>query len=154
VTLPISPDAAATSQSAAVHNGMTDEFMKAGIQDLALIKNWHTTLAHAIQRGVPGDGSQLVAFHDKAAEGLRLATVAAANPSDQNALQLLTNHFNQVDNWTRKLVQERKSLSTANYSVTPNALESDSQYQQIAACSQFLGNMLAAGQYEDGASCH
>jgi hypothetical protein len=154
VTLPASRDVVASSSDPVTGTGMSNEFMKAGIQDLAIIRDWHTTLAHAIQRGVPGDGSRLAVFHDKAAEGLRLAAVATTNSSDHNALQLLTNHFNQVDNWTRKLVQERKSMSTAQYSVTPNALENDSQYQQITTCSQFLGQMLAAGQYEDGASCH
>jgi hypothetical protein len=154
LTLPVSPAVAAPPQTPVVDPGMSTEFMRAAVQDLAIIKDWHTTLALAIQRGVPGDGSRLSVFHDRAAEGLRLATVAASSSSDQQALQLLGNHFTQVERWTRKLVQERKSMSTANYSVTPNALESDAQYQQIASCSKFLGTMLVGVRYEDDASCH
>src|SRR5438067_4817457 len=101
---------------------MTRAFMSAAVQDLALIKDWQNTMVYGIQRGVPGDGSRLVILHDRAAEGLRLAKVQAHNPSDQDALQLLTNHFNQVDNWKRKLVDARKSMSTANYSASANAL--------------------------------
>ena len=134
--------------------GMTRSFMTAALKDLAIIRDWHTTIAHALQRGVPGDGSRLVVFHDRAVEGLRLATVEAATHSDQDALRLLTNHFNQVDRWKHKLVDARKSMSTANYSITPDALERDSEYQTIASCSQFLSGMLAGGRYEDSGSCH
>jgi hypothetical protein len=154
LTLPPPPSVAANAPTEVVDPGMSAEFMRAAVQDLAVIKDWHTTLAHAIQRGVPGDGSRLIAFHDRAAEGLRLATVAASNSSDQSALLLLTNHFTQVEKWTHKLVEERKSMSTANYSVTPDALQSDAQYQQIASCSKFLGTMLVGSRYEDDASCH
>jgi hypothetical protein len=151
LTLP----AAAISTPAIAHvEGMTRDFRAAALNDVAIIKDWHTTIAHALQRGVPGDGSRLVVFHDRAAESLHLATVAASNHSDQDALRLLTNHFNQVDRWRHKMVDARKSMSTANYSITPDAFERDSEYQLIASCSQFLSAMLASGKYEDNASCH
>jgi hypothetical protein len=143
-----------TSASTLPPDRMTRDFMTAAVKDLAIIKDWHTTIAHALQRGVPGDGSRLVVFHDRAVEGLRLATVEASTHSDQDALRLLTNHFNQVDRWKRKLVDARKSMSTANYSITPDALERDSEYQAIASCSQFLSAMLAGAKYEDNGSCH
>ena len=152
LTLPArATSAPASSQQQS--EGMTKSFMTAAVQDLALIKDWQNTMAYAIQRGVPGDGSRLVILHDRAAEGLRLAKVQAHNPSDQDALQLLTNHFNQVDNWKRKLVDARKSMSTANYSASANALNEDAEYQKIAGCSQFLGTMLPSGKYEDNGAC-
>ncbi len=150
LNLPASPAAPA---GGAPEPGMSTEFMRAAIQNLAIIKDWHTTLGQAVQRGVPGDGSRLVVFRDRAAEGLRLATIAAANSTDRNALQLLSNHFTQVDNWTRKLVQERKAMNTGKYAIS-NALDNDPEYQQIASCSESLGKVLAGGQYEDVASCH
>ena len=151
LTLP----ATLTSTPASAHvEVMTRDFRTAALNDLALIKDWHTTIANALQRGVPGDGSRLVVFHDRAAEGLHLATVAASSHSDQDALRLLTNHFNQVDRWRHKMVDARKSMSTANYSITPGALDRDSEYQVIASCSHFLSAMLAGGKYEDNASCH
>ena len=128
--------------------------MSAALKDVAVIKDWHTVLGQALQRGVPGDGSRLEVFHHRAAEGLHLATVEASNRSDQDALKLLTNHFNQVDRWKRKVVDARKSMGTGNYSLTPDALEKDPEYQAIATCSQFLSAMLAAGKYEENGSCH
>jgi len=135
--------------------GLSIDFMKAAIQDLATIKEWYSTLAYAIQRGVPGDGSRVFIYRDKAAQGLKLATVAASNDSDQSALQLLTTHFNNVQRWSNTLVESRKSLGTANYSMSPSALNDDPLYQTITRCSQFLATMLAGGKFEDdGSSCH
>jgi hypothetical protein len=153
LTLPAA-SAGAVPVSSPLTDGMSKPLMTAALHDLALIKEWQTTLAYAIQRGVPGDGSRLVVFHDRAAAGLRLATVEASNRSDHDAVQLLTNHFNQVDRWNHKLVEARKSMSTGNYSFTPNSLDKDPEYQKIANCSQFLSTMLAGGQLEDNPACH
>jgi hypothetical protein len=134
--------------------GLSNDFMRAAIQDLATIKEWYSTLGYAIQRGVPGDGSRVFVYRDKAAQDLKLATVAVSNDSDQNALQLLTTHFNNVQKWSNALVESRKSLGTANYSMSPNALNDDPLYQTITRCTQFLATMLASGKFEDdGSSC-
>jgi hypothetical protein len=154
LTLPVSDVAAAPSNAPLADSGMSAEFMRSAVQALSIIKEWHTTLAHAIQRGAPGDGSRLVVFHDRAAEGLRLATVAASSSADQDALKVLNNHFNQVDSWTRKLIKERKAMSTGNYSMTPNALDNDSEYQKIVSCGSFLGKMLIEGRYSYDGACH
>lgn len=132
---------------------MTKQFMGAALKDLGLIKEWHTTIAHALQRGIPGDGSRLVVFHDRAAEGLHLASVEASTQPDRDALRLLTNYFNQVDNWKRKVVDARKAMNTANYSISGDALDKDADYQGLSACSGFLSGMLAAGKYSDDGSC-
>ena len=153
VTFPPAPSSSSDAHSAAA-SSMTPDFMREAIRCLSSLKEWQTVLARAIQRGVPGDGSRLVVFHDRAAEGLRLATVAASTSSDQNALQLLSNNFAQVDNWTRKLVQERKSMSSGNYSLTPDALDNDSEYQRLANCSNAVGSILSSGRYEDSSDCH
>jgi hypothetical protein len=71
IIVTLTADAHASKQQPAP--GMSNDFMKAALQDLSTIKEWSTTLAHAIQRGVPGDGSRLVVFHDRAADQLKLA---------------------------------------------------------------------------------
>jgi hypothetical protein len=134
--------------------GLSNDFVRAALQDVATIKEWSNTLAFAIQRGVPGDGSRLVAFHDRAADQLRLAKVAAANDSDQNALRLLTNHFNLISSWNDKLVGERKRMDTGKYSIDANALANDETYQKITGCSKFLNAMLPSGQFHDDRVCN
>jgi hypothetical protein len=134
--------------------GLTDNFVRAALQDVATIKEWSDTLAYAIQRGVPGDGSRLLVFHNRASDQLRLAKVAAANDSDQNALRLLTNHYNRMNGWNDKLVAERKAMDTAKYSISPNALANDETYQKITGCSKFLNTMLPSGHFQDDRSCN
>jgi hypothetical protein len=134
--------------------GLSDGFVRAALQDVATIKEWTSTLAYAIQRGVPGDGSRLVAFHDRAADQLRLAKVAASNDSDQSALRLLTNHYNLMNGWNDKLVAERKRMDTGKYSIDQNALANDETYQKITGCSKFLNTMLPSGHFQDDRSCN
>ena len=129
-------------------------FMKAGIQAVTTNKQWRSALAYAVQRGVPGDGSRTFVLRDKAAESVRLASAAASNAADQNGAQLLNNHFNNVQDWTDKLIEARRSMSTANLSMSPDALKNDSLYQKIAGCSDFLGETFAAGTFQDNPSCH
>lgn len=134
--------------------GMSDGFMKAAVQALGTIKQWRSAIAYALQHGLPGDGSRVFIVRDRAAESLRMATVAASTDSDQNARQLLANHFDNVNAWSTQMVEARRSMSTANYSMSPDALNNDAQYQKIARCSEFLGTMLASGRFEDEAACH
>jgi len=150
------PPAPAQNQggSAGSGNAMSDKFMNAAIQDLALIKHWRSVLAYGVTKGVPGDGSRLVIEHDKSAEGLRLANVAVSTNGDQQAMQLLNNHFNSVNSWNDTLINQRRNMDTANYSMTENALSQDPTYQKIAACSDFLAKMLPSGQFSDDGACH
>jgi hypothetical protein len=144
---------AADNQSA--ESGLSNDFMNAAIHNLASVKEWYSTLGYAVQRGIPGDGSRLFVYRDKAAQSLRLATVAASTGSDRSALLMLNTHFKNVQKWNDKLVNSRKSMDTANYSLSPDALNDDPLYQKITRCAQFLGTMLPTGTFEDdGASCH
>jgi hypothetical protein len=154
VTLSAHDSAGAHPSDHAAAPGMSTDFMNAALQDLSVLKEWSSALAYAIQRGVPGDGSRLVVFHDRAAHQLRLAKVAASNESDEDALRLLTNHFNVVSGWSDKLVAERKAMNTGKYSMTPNALANDETYQKITGCSKFLGTMLPSGQFQDNRVCN
>jgi hypothetical protein len=128
--------------------------MTASVKTLAILKDWTNTLSYAVQRGVPGDGSRLVVFHDRAGEALRLTTVAASSGSDQDALRLLTNQFNTLSAWSDKLVGERRNMDTGKYSISADALKNDDTYQKITACTGFLNKMLPSGTYQDDYSCH
>jgi len=133
---------------------LSAEFMRESVTTLAALKDWTNTLAHAATRGVPGDGSRLVVFHDRAGESLRLSKVAASSSADQSALLLLTNEFNSVSAWNDKLIQERKSMDTGKYSMSENALSTDQNYQKIMDCGKFLGTMIPSGQFQDDYACH
>jgi len=132
--------------------GLSTQFMTASVQTLAVIKEWTNALAYAVQHGVPGDGSRMTVFHDRATQALHLAQIAVSSDSDQDALQLLTNHLHTVSAWSDKLVGERKRMDTGKYSVE-DPLKNDETYQKIAACTKFLSSMLPHGVFQNNASC-
>ena len=129
-------------------------FMTESLQTLAVLKEWTNALSYAVQRGVPGDGSRMVIFHDRADHALRLAEVAASSDSDRDGLRLLTNQFHTLSGWSDKLVAERKRMDTAKYSISEDALKKDETYQKIAACTKFLSKMLPSGIYHNNSNCH
>ena len=133
---------------------LTAQFMNASVKTLAVLKDWTNTLSYGVQRGVPGDGSRLVVFHDRGSEALHLAAVAASSGGDQDALRLMTNQFNTLNAWSDKLAGERKNMDTGKYSISADALKNDETYQKITACTRFLNKMLPSGTYQNDYSCH
>jgi hypothetical protein len=133
--------------------GMSTEFMRSGVGFVSAIKAWTNALTYAVQKGVPGDGSRIVILRDQAAEALRMAKVSISTESDNHSYQLLSTHFDDVHNWSDRLIGERKSMETGKYSMSTDALANDSTYQRITGCTKFLGTMIPSGHYQDNANC-
>jgi len=147
----------ATSAAPAEHNatsGLSPEFVKAGIEAIASMREWASSLAYAIQNGYPISEQSVANYREQAANGLRLASVQGKTESDRNALQLLNNEFQAVLEWSNRLVEARKSMDTAKYAMSDGALRNDPLSQKIIACGHFLGPMLGSGTFQDDPSCH
>lgn len=134
--------------------GLSRDFMRAGIEEIATMRAWASTLAYAIQNGYPVTELWASNSREQAAHDLRLAAAAVSTEPDRNALQLLTNEFEAVRQWSDKLLQERKSMDTAKYAMSANTLHDDRMSQKIIACGHFLATMLGSGSFEDDPSCH
>lgn len=145
--------AATPSANPPAETGFSREFVRAGIEAMASMREWRTTLAVLIRNGYPV-GNGMFAYSERALDSLTLASAAASTPSDQSGLQLLTNEFNNVETWSDNLVSARNSMDAANYAITDDALANDPLFQKIARCGQFLGPMLASGNFEDDPACH
>jgi len=135
-------------------SGLSRDFMLAGIEEIATMREWASTLEYAIQNGYPITEHWVANSREQAAHDLRLAAAAVSNESDRNALQLLTNEFEAVREWSNKLVQERKAMDTAKYAISDNALRNDPMSQKIITCGHFLATMLGSGSFKDDPSCH
>jgi len=142
------------TNSAAHGSGLSKDFMRAGIEEIATMREWASTVAYAIENGYPITDEWAANCREQAARDLRLASAAASTEADRNALQLLTHEFEAVRDWSNKLVQERKSMDTAKYAMSVNALRDDPMSQKIIACGHFLATMFASGSFEDNPSCH
>ena len=157
MTIPSSPgsaSAAAEAPSATDDSSLSRGFMKAGIEEMALLREWGAAVAYAIQNGYPIQESWAANYQQKAAQGAKMAEIAAKTGGDKDALQLLTNEYHGVREWSNRLVEASKSMNTAKYSMSPGALREDPQSQKLIACWQFLGSMLSGGNFQDDSSCH
>ena len=152
---PPPPDAPAEPAHAQTAGSeLSRDFMRAGIEEIATIREWASTLGYAIQSGYPVTEKWEADSREKAAHDLRLATAAVSTEADRNALQLLTNEFEVVREWSNRLLQERKSMDTAKYALSENALREDPTSQKIIACGHFLATMLGSGSFQEGSPCH
>jgi len=143
----ILPPSNANATTAA--QGFTKEFLKAGIEQMSVIREWRSTLINAVQRGFPITGDWMTSFSDRAQHNLRLVSLAASTESDKNAFQLLTNEFNNMKQLSDRFVDANKSRT---YSGT-DALENDPLDRRILDCGHALAAMAASGQFTEDGSC-
>lgn len=158
LALPASGASAPASGSEGNHpaapTGFSRDFREAAIETLARMREWVSTMANAIQHGYPITESWAADYREKAATGLRLASANASTDSDHNALALLTNEFQNAETWSNEMIEARKNMATAKYSMSPNALRDEPLSQKLINCGHFLGAMLGSGDFKDDPSCH
>ena len=143
------PPTAAPSASPSANPGLSKGFLKAGIEAMSLVREWHSALANAIQNGFPLAESWLSGYRNQAAAALRLASVAASTDSDQSASQLLNNEFENMKTLSNNYVAARQSLDY----IAPDALTNDTLNQKIISCGHSLAGMAASGQFVVDGSC-
>lgn len=149
---PVPAPSPETSQRSSTE--LSPQFMNAAVQQMGILKQWRDTMAYGITRGIPGGGTRMTTFQNKATEQLQLVKVSATTEADQSAYALVARDFNNVNDWYKHLVQGRQNMSTGNYSMSSDALSNDPQYQRIVACSNFLSKMIPSGAFSDDGSCH
>ncbi len=66
----------------------------------------------------------------------------------------MTNNYNSLKAWSNKLINERRLMDTGKYSLSPDLLDRDENYQKIVGCTKYLAGMLPNGQFQDDRSCH
>ena len=156
LTLP-APDGSSSSDDAHTSD-FSRPFIKSAVEAMASIREWGGMLMVTVQDGYPvGNtmaGNTIVAYQDRAADNVALASAAASTASDSRGLELLQNEFNNVQVWSDKFVEARRSMSAANLTVSEGALKNDEGAQKILRCGQFLAQMFAGGTFEDDAACH
>jgi hypothetical protein len=142
--------APAPAPASASNPGFSQAFLKAGIEQMATVREWHTALAAAIQNGTPVAANWLAPYRNQAAINLRLASVAIQTNSDRSAFQLLTNEFQNMAKLADNYIAARTNMTY----ISPDALQNDDLNQRIVACGHSLGAMAASGQFLDDASCN
>jgi hypothetical protein len=140
--------------SPAPPTGLSRDFREAAIEAFAQMREWATTMANAVQYGYQITDDWASGYREKAATSLRQASASASTESDQNALALLTNEFRNIEAWSNELVEAKKNMATAKYTMSKDALRNEPLSQKIINCGHFLGAMLGSGDFKDDLSCH
>jgi len=152
LTLPssaVSPPSTSSSVASPTAPGLSRDFLKAGIEAMSNVREWHSALANAIRNQYPIGENWLAAFRDQAVTSLRLTSVAASSDSDRSALLLLTNEFTNMKLLSDKYVAKRQSASY----IAPDSLQDDDLEKKIVTCGHALAAMVASSQFQDDGSC-
>lgn len=150
IILTLSGASAAAPAAEPSPSGFSKDFIRAGIEEMAVIREWRSTLRDAVQQGYPVTGNWMDSYQTRAELNLRLVSLAATTEFDRNAFQLLTNEFNNMKTLSDRFVQANKSRTH----VRNDSLDNDPLDQRILNCAHSLAAMAASGQFADDGSCH
>lgn len=151
LTLPLTGDStqAATGTNPAANRGFSTPFLRAGIETMSTIREWHTALASAIENQLPVAQDWLTPYQAQSTTNLRLTQAAVTSDADRSAMQLITNVYQKMKQLSDKYVAKRADLEY----IAPDALKNDPLDHNIVACGKSLGAMAASGQFVDDGVC-
>ena len=150
VTLTLQGSGTTATTIAGEKSEFSREFLRAGIEEMAVIREWRIALVNAVQKGYAVTNDWINYYRSPAVTNLRLASVAASTDPDRKAYQLLSNEFDNMKMLSDRFVDAHTAM---NYT-SLDALESDPLDQKILNCARSLAAMAASGQYVDDGSCH
>jgi hypothetical protein len=158
IILTLAPSGASEPAGTVGKPGFSPAFRRAAIEAMASIREWGGMLQVIVQNGYPVGkamaGSTIRAYQGRATDSVALASAAASTDSDNRALELLRNEFNNVQAWAESFVDARNSMSAVDLTTSEHPLKDDEDAQKILHCGQFLGQMFAGGTFQDDAACH
>jgi hypothetical protein len=150
VTLPAGGGGAEHASATPPANpGFSKEFLRAGIEQMAVIREWRVALTNAIERGYPVTEDWVAAYRSQATQNLRLASVAASTDADRNAVRLLGSELNNMNKLNQRFLDANQSMTM----VRTDALKGDPLDQKILDCGHSLAAMASSGQFVDDGSC-
>jgi hypothetical protein len=132
---------------------LSRDFAGSAVGLLADMREWRGAIGTMITFGLAVSDSWSQQYHDRVEAGIAQAAVVATTESDQDALPLLRNEFDQLTAWANETLAARKALNGAK-TIDPNALSNDPSLARIADCSRFLNGMIVSGTFSDNAVCH
>ncbi len=152
LTLPGSGDSPAPAPAPAsspANSEFSKSFLRAGIEQMTIIREWRTALANAVQNGFPITDDWLSAYRSQATTALRLSFVAINTDSDRNAYRLLNTEFENMKLLSNNYVALRQSMQF----IEPDSMANDPLNQKILNCGHSLAAMAANGQFVEDGSC-
>lgn len=150
LVLPASTSTAAPSAQAKKPPQLSEGFLSAEIEELAVIREWRAAIVYAVQANSPVTESWVGGLRRSAENRLTLATAAATTEPDNNAAALLHNEFTNMQQMSDQFL----ALHAKSSYTSPNSFDNNPLDQKILSCAQALASMAATKQFQDEPSCH
>jgi hypothetical protein len=136
-------------QDTTAKQGFSEEFVKAGIEEMTVIREWRIAIVNAVQTNNPVTDDWVSGFRRSADSKLTLASAVARTPSDHKGVELLKNEFNNM----RQLSDHFLSLHKSASYISPDSFDNNPLDQKILTCARSLAAMAAANEYQDDTAC-
>ena len=141
-----SPATSAKDQS---QTKLSSSFAMAGLTAASRMQNTERRMEQSIKRGFPLGEFWIRLDFDGIDESLRVASLAARNDADRQALQELQSQVGRLRSWSDWLIQQNKELRLADYYISPAKLDNDEQFQASVSCTNFMLSMMASGELQE-----
>jgi hypothetical protein len=148
--LPIAGKAATAGQDT---QGFSAAFLTASIRQLEDAMLWKDGITKVVRYNAPA-GQWLENYRTRAAESLKLASLQATTAADGDGLRLLTNQFNNLQQWNTNAVAAQQTMAGAETTMSTSGLKDDPLFMKISDCSKYLGAMFTSGVFADNPACH
>jgi len=146
LTLPSAPGEAPAAEAT---QGFSKPFVQAGIEQMAVIREWRVAIVDSVQHNYPISENWVSAQRRLADRNLKLASAAASTDDDRSGVAVLTAEFNNMQKLSDRILAKRRK---ATY-IPPKSLNNDPLDQQILACAQSMAAMVANNAFVDDANC-
>jgi hypothetical protein len=129
--------------------GLSMDFLRAGIEEMSTIREWHSVLETAIENQFPVTPVVVSPYEAAATKNLRLAQAAATTEADRKAAQMISNEYQKMKQLNDDYLAQR---AAATY-IAADALTNDPLNQSLIACGRALAAMAANRQFTDDDTC-
>jgi len=150
ITLTLPGSSAPAPAQAPPKSAFSSGFLRAGIEEMTVIREWRIAIVNAIKTNNPVTDNWVRPFRVSAESKLALTSAAVATDSDRQALELLRNEFSNMKQLSDQFLQMHKD---ATY-IDPDSLADNSLDQKVLGCARGLAAMASNGQFQDEPSCH
>lgn len=145
------PAAPPPAPSAPEEKGFSREFLRAGVEQMTVVREWRSAIENAVRTNNPVEQSWVAGYRRNAENRMAMASAMATTEADKQALPLLQNVTGMMQQLSDRFLALRSTLTY----VPTDALDNDPLDQKILSCAQGMTAVaVPGGQFQDVAACH
>jgi hypothetical protein len=134
-----------------VEKGYSLEFLRTGVEQMTVIREWRSAIENAIRTNNPVEQSWIAGYRSNAQNRMGMASASATTEADRQALPLLQGAMTMIQQLSDRFLALRSNLTY----VSPDTLDNDPLDRKILDCAQGLASQaIPGGQFQDVQACH